>query len=186
MEQAQREKEAFGNLYLKYFGRVQGYLAKRLGQSRELAQDLAQETFMRAFKALPAFRSRGYSYLTYLLRISRNLLINFYRKPREERLSEFAKEIQGSDNTEQEMDEKILQEILWKTAKKLPPQNHLVLKLYYQEDLSLREIAKRLRKSENASKLLLSRSRKRLLKILQAETPFLNPGVNTSRKGRGK
>ncbi|OHA64615.1 MAG: hypothetical protein A2672_02860 [Candidatus Wildermuthbacteria bacterium RIFCSPHIGHO2_01_FULL_49_22b] len=183
VEQAQRDKEAFGDLYHKYFGKVQGYLAKRLGGSHEVAEDLAQETFLRAFTALSRFRSRGYSYLTYLFRISRNLLVDFYRKTKEARLPSDILAFLGKEHIEKEIDRKLLYEHLARAIGKLPKNNQKVLRAYYEEGLSIKDIGKKLGKSENAVKLLLARSRKRLGSILEKETPFLNPDVSNIRKG---
>ncbi|MDP2735674.1 MAG: sigma-70 family RNA polymerase sigma factor [bacterium] len=185
--QAQADKEAFGDLYRKYFKRVKLYIRRRMGESYESAEDLAQETFLRAFERLSSFRSRGYSYLTYLLRISRNLVVNFYRRHKEDRLSEFASEMLGeADGLEGEIDKAILAGFVKEALGKLPEKDREILRLFYEEELSLRDIAKKEGKSENAVKLRLSRIRKRLGAALSEMTPFSPSGVSTYRRKVGR
>lgn len=187
VRKAQKDKDAFAELYGKYFGRVYGYILRRAGASREAAEDLAQETFARAFGKLSSFQSRGHSYLTYLLRISKNLLANWYRKGREGRLTdELLEVLQKEEDIAGDVDRKLLGEHIAKATAKLPQESANILRLYYQEQLSLKEIAQRTQKTQNAAKLLLSRSRKRLGRLLSAETPFGLRGVNKGSGGKGR
>lgn len=188
VKEAKADREAFGNLYRKYFKRVAVYIRRRMGESYETAEDLAQETFVRAFKRLSSFRTRGYSYLTYLLRISHNLVANFHRRPKEGRLPEFADEMLGrGETTQEEVDREILAGFVKEALDKLSPKDREILRLFYEEELSLKDIARKDGKSENASKLRLSRARKRLGSVLSGMTPFSSSGVTTNRKvGRKK
>ncbi|MCR4256762.1 MAG: sigma-70 family RNA polymerase sigma factor, partial [Candidatus Uhrbacteria bacterium] len=76
---AKRDGEAFGALVAKYQGVLRRFFRYRLSDA-ERAEDLVQETFERAFRALPEFRSSNASYQTYLLRIAHNLLVSEYRR----------------------------------------------------------------------------------------------------------
>ena len=62
--------DAFGALTLRYQDRVFNMLARFCG-SEEEAEDLAQETFLRAYRALGAFR-QGSKFYTWLFRIAVN------------------------------------------------------------------------------------------------------------------
>src|SRR4051812_5110195 len=78
---AKENPRAFELLYRKYSDKVFNYFWYRTGHDKHLSEDLMQETFLRAFEHLKKFKTRGYSYLTYLLTIARHLLIDHYRKP---------------------------------------------------------------------------------------------------------
>src|SRR6185295_44937 len=52
------------------------------------AQDLTQEVFLRVFRSLKSYRSDEGAFVTWLTRLSRNLLIDHYRRTRQERLTE--------------------------------------------------------------------------------------------------
>ncbi|MCW8132589.1 MAG: sigma-70 family RNA polymerase sigma factor [Planctomycetota bacterium] len=67
---AQGDAEAFETLVLRYQDRVYSLLC-RLSGSEEDAEDLAQETFMKAYRALGSFR-QGSQFYTWLFRIAVN------------------------------------------------------------------------------------------------------------------
>src|SRR5215470_4725126 len=52
------------------------------------AQDLTQEVFLRVFRTLKSFRSAEGSFGTWLARVTRNLLIDHYRRTRQERITD--------------------------------------------------------------------------------------------------
>jgi len=69
------DQEAFGILYETHLTPVYRYAFIRLG-NREEAEDIAQETFLRAYKAIDRFEVTTENFLPYLFTIARNLLIN--------------------------------------------------------------------------------------------------------------
>lgn len=71
-------------LYGRYKGPVQGYLYQLCG-SADLAEELAQETFLRACRGLLSFRGDS-SVATWLFRIARNVYLNSLRRPATERV----------------------------------------------------------------------------------------------------
>ena len=76
---AKEDPRYFDVLYKKYKEKVFNYFLFRVGRNKDTAEELAQETFLKAFKALPNFIIQECTYLTYLLRIAHNLLVNYYR-----------------------------------------------------------------------------------------------------------
>ncbi|HMQ33600.1 MAG TPA: RNA polymerase sigma factor [Chloroflexaceae bacterium] len=66
-------------LYSRYRGPVQGYLYRLCG-SADLAEELTQETFLRACAGLLGFRG-DCSVATWLFRIARNAYLNSLRRP---------------------------------------------------------------------------------------------------------
>ncbi|MBI3920418.1 MAG: RNA polymerase sigma factor [Armatimonadetes bacterium] len=71
---------AFEALHRRYF-RAGWQFLYRQGSGREDADDLAAETFVRAYRALPEYRSApGSSYLPFLIRVSSNLATDLWRK----------------------------------------------------------------------------------------------------------
>jgi RNA polymerase sigma-70 factor, ECF subfamily len=188
--QAQQNGEAFSALYEKYVHKVYNYFWYRIGHDRDIARDLTQETFLNAFEHLPTFRSRGYSYLTYLLTLAHNLLANYYRKKKEFSLEvlthDIPEEMRGSA-----VDEELLGRV-WRTINALEPIEREVMLLKHHKELSVREVAHVVRKSENAVKLVLSRAQRKVRKVIKLEDvrrlgeqpPQLPPLDFTRRKGR--
>lgn len=166
VSRAKREPRLFEAVYKKYAPKVFNYFWYRTRHDRELSEDLMQETFLRAFQHLPKFRQRGYSYLTYLLSIAHNLLIDHYRKPKAIPVDD-AKDVPYEIT--QDLERKSDAEALWRAIQTLPADAYDILLMHYQRSMPVKDIARVIGKSENAVKLTLSRARK-----LLAMHPYLS------------
>ncbi len=71
---------AFRDLFQKYNGQVCTYLARLVGND-EVGRDLAQETFIRAWKSLPEIRSDAH-FKAWLFRIATNIAMSHLRHAR--------------------------------------------------------------------------------------------------------
>ena len=124
-----------------------------------MAEDLTQETFVRAFKHLDKFQIRKTSYASYLLTIAHNLLVNYYREPKSislESVGDVPEEVWSDVVKKDEA------RVLWRAIQQLPSPEQNILYLKYRKGLKIKEIAQIVGKSENAVKLILSRTRKKL------------------------
>lgn len=149
----------FEEVYKKYADKVFNYFWYRTSHDKDLSEDLMQETFLRAFQNLQKFRIRDYSYLTYLLTIARNILIDHYRKKSFvalDKIQEIPYEV--IEKIERKSDA----EALWRAIQTLSKNDRDILLMYYQDDKPIKEIATITKKSINAVKLKLSRTRKKL------------------------
>jgi RNA polymerase sigma-70 factor (ECF subfamily) len=82
-----RDAEAFAELVRRHQGRVRGYLGKITGNPA-LADDLAQDTFIRAWDRLSSFRGSGH-FAGWLMKIAHNEFLQTLRKSaRDARLEE--------------------------------------------------------------------------------------------------
>ncbi len=158
--EAQRNPEQFSGLYEKYVGVVREYFLRRLSGDEALSEDLAQEVFVRAFRYLPSFHMANASYATYLLRIAHNMLVNYYRQNRTLFVALSGQEV--STAVEAPVPPVGLEELL----QGLTIVEQQVMLSKYRDGLKVRAIAERLGKTENAVKLILSRTRKKLKKGL--------------------
>lgn len=165
IKRAQNNPRAYEALYKKYAKRVYDYFWFRAGRVKEVAEDLAQETFVKAYQKLPSFRLRAYSYFSYLLTIAHNTLVKYYKKPKTasiEELGDVAESAPG-DTLEKRLAEKEMSELLWRAVGSMPEKEILLLK--YRDGLKVKDIARFTGKSENAVKLALSRARKKLAQL---------------------
>ena len=162
--EAQNNPAAFKELYKKYESIIRYYFTKRLGHTAQ-AYDLTQDTFLKAFMYLDRYKIANASYKTYLLRIAHNVLVNFFRK--ESRLVAQLTQDQIEDQQANTDTTFLDNSLLWKSIQQLPEIQRTVLQMKYKDELSVREIATILGKSENAIKLHLSRSRKALRLVMQ-------------------
>lgn len=157
IEEAKANPEAFDALYAKYRSAVMGYFLRRLGNTA-LSEDLTQDVFARAFHYLPTFRVTNASYLTYLLHICHSILVNHYRK-------ESASPSILSVETLEEAGEIVAdepEESMEMLLRALSPIEREVILLTYRDGFRAKEVAEQLGKTENAVKLTLSRTRKKL------------------------
>jgi len=156
---AKQNPKEYEKLYTKYSDKVFNYFWYRTGHDKPLSEDLMQETFLRAFQHLRRFNNRGYSYLTYLITIAHNVLVDHYRKPKSipfEAIEDIPFEI--TEDLERKSDA----EYLWRAIQDLPQSNRDKLLMKYQQNMSIKDIATATGTTENAVKLSLSRTRKKL------------------------
>lgn len=167
INQSKHEPDVYGQVYKKYADKVFNYFWYRTGHNRALSEDLMQETFLRAFQNRAKYQQRGYSYLTYLLTIAHNILVDHYKKPKSIPVDELETDTVPYEITD-DLVRKSDAESLWRAIQSLPASNRDALLMFYQEDMSIKDIAKVLGSTENAVKLNLSRTRKKL-----ASHPYL-------------
>jgi RNA polymerase sigma-70 factor (ECF subfamily) len=122
---------------------------------RARAQDLAQETFVRAYREL----SRGIEFRNpraWLYRVASRLAIDEYRRRRRRPLGTLPEGVPAS--TERESD--VLERLAVQSAlSALHPKYRIPLLLYVYEGWKVTEIAETLQLSESAVKMRLSRAR---------------------------
>lgn len=75
------QADAFGALVVRHQGRVLGLLAFLLHDAAE-REDVAQETFLAAWRGLASFDPSRGAFLPWLLAIARNRALNALRRPR--------------------------------------------------------------------------------------------------------
>ncbi|MGB4833783.1 MAG: sigma-70 family RNA polymerase sigma factor [Candidatus Moraniibacteriota bacterium] len=157
VERAQRDPNQFRQLYDKYHMTVQKYFVRHLPGQDDQISDLTQDTFVRAFERLDGYETRNAAYGTYLLRIAHSVLLNTYRHQAMLELS--------PDYSVPETVRPAEMDWIWETPE-LNPREQVVLSAYYREGFSVREISRGLGISENATKLLMSRARKKIRPLL--------------------
>src|SRR5918998_5297603 len=89
---------AFAELVRRYRNQITNYVY-RMTNDYDLAVDLAQETFMRVFRAAERYQS-SYAFSTYIYRIAANLAISELRKRKRHRLVSLTGFFQSRDAAE--------------------------------------------------------------------------------------
>ena len=85
------DETAWEELIRSHTRRVYGLCYRFTGTDAQ-AQDLTQEVFMRVYRTLKTFRAAEGSLGTWLARLTRNLLIDHYRRTRQERVTDSIEE----------------------------------------------------------------------------------------------
>lgn len=155
-------------LYCQYGKEVFLYLYS-MCQQRELAEDLLQETFLKAILALPDSHT---NMRAWLFKVARNLYYNLYKRNKWEIYGEeYLKKI-----SKLEIDEflegyisKQETRILYEVMQKISPVKREVLELQYFGQMSLKEIASILQLSQENVRVLSHRAKKELKKLMEVE-----------------
>lgn len=133
------DKDAFENIYNFFFKRIYRYCNYNL-RRKEIAQDIAQETFIKCWKSLPSFSfKKGGSFQAFLFKIAKNLIIDESRKKKTLKMEEYLEKA-ASDNLEEELDRKNEESRIKEAVKKLDETDRQIIVLRYFEDLSFSEI----------------------------------------------
>ena len=150
IEAAQRDPGRFAELYDQHFHRVYAYIAKRVSDRAEV-QDLTAHVFHQALANLGKFKWRGAPFITWLYRIASNALSD-QRKRRMREIPSESDLNEGSVEIDVEAVER--QAVLYEAVQTLPTDQKDVITMRFAEDMSIRDIADRLGRSEGAVKQL--------------------------------
>lgn len=181
VERAQAQDEtAFEQIMQLYADRLYNYVLRMVG-NRADAEDIVQETFLRAYQGLPSFDRRA-SLSTWLYRIATNLCIDHQRRRarRVQTVSYADYEDDAGETSEWEFADthtpspmdavlhKELQQVVEQAVATLSPKLKTVLLLYDVEELSYEEIARVLNIPMGTVKSRLNHARSQIQKQVEA------------------
>jgi RNA polymerase sigma-70 factor (ECF subfamily) len=138
----------------------------RYAGSRDEAEDIVQEGFIKVFQKISSFRREG-SFEGWIKRIMINQALNHYRKSRKQPYHSVIEEIDETEILDLEEPEPLDQvpaDALLAMIQQLPEGYKLVFNLYVFEEYSHKEIAESLNVSESTSKTQLLKARRLLRK----------------------
>lgn len=165
----QGNKAAFGTLVERYQEYVFSVTLKVL-KNKEEAEEAAQDSFIKAYRALAKFEQRS-KFATWLYQIAWRTAIDRYRsRPRAgQSLDDDQTFLQVADQEatpEQRMQQKNTRTILEAALGQMKPNDATLLTLYYLNEQSVKEIAEIMGLSESNVKVKLFRLRDTLKKVL--------------------
>jgi RNA polymerase sigma-70 factor, ECF subfamily len=153
-------------------------LCYRFTGSGSEAQDLTQEVFLRVFRTIKTFRSTEGSFATWLSRVTRNLLIDHYRRTRQDRVTDSIEEQlpvmeeaggAASARPDHAVAGREASEILQATLQKLSPDLREAVILRDLQEMEYREIADVLGIPEGTVKSRINRGRAELARLLRKQ-----------------
>jgi RNA polymerase sigma-70 factor, ECF subfamily len=202
------DEESFELLLRKYRSPLVNFLG-RMVRDRATAEDLAQEVFLRVYRARKQYTPSA-KFTTWLFRIATNLALNSLRDTRHQRM-EFSIDAPQADEEdapprelparEMRIDEHMIEEdraeFIRRAVLALPEKQRAAVLLHKYEEMDYAEIAKVLECSESALKSLLFRAyeslRLQLAPLVSAAptreigapgTPVTQPAAGSAAKGR--
>jgi RNA polymerase sigma-70 factor (ECF subfamily) len=164
IERARRgDRPAFAALVEHYWDRLHRWLY-HLARDRHAAEDLAQETCLKAFAGLRTFKP-GTNFAGWLFRIAHNNFANHCRSLRrpEALPDELAADDEGPE--EQAQSNEALAE-LGRALRRVPPEFRGALLLRAEEGMSFREIAEVLGLTEETARWRVFKARQKLMNLL--------------------
>jgi len=161
----QGDADSFDELLRRYRTPLVKYFC-RLVRDQALAEDLAQEAFLRVYKARHRYRPEA-RFTTWLYRIATNLALNAIRDGRERRQDGNGSGEDGEApfefvdprvSVEQQLIESDRSRMIREAIMALPENQRAAVILHKYQDMDYRQIAKVLKVSESAVKSLLFRA----------------------------
>ena len=168
------EAPAWEELVRRHTRRVYN-LAYRFTGNRQESEDLSQEVFLRLYRTLASYRAVHGEFTTWLTSVTRNLLIDHYRRTRMERATESIEDQAAAleentatlARTEGMLAGREASELLQAALEKLSPELRETVILRDLEELEYREIAQVLNVPEGTVKSRLNRGRAELARVLR-------------------
>ncbi len=168
-------ERALETLYERHVDGLYAFVFFRVGQNRVLAEDVVQDTFMRALDRLDAFDARRGGFRGWLCLLSRNAIRKHLRRARDvtssirldemfsrvdDTLSELLAALDGAPLSDELIAREQTREMVAMTVANLPDNYREVLERKYVGGASLAELAEELSISSAAVKSLLARARR--------------------------
>lgn len=160
------DRDAYGKIYGIFYKRIWRYCHFNT-QDRELSQDICQETFIKAWKAIPSFSiKKGGSLQAFLFRIARNLIIDNSRKKKTASLENY-ENLASNEDLAENVDRKDENKKLKEAMAKLNERDRQIVVLHYFEEMSGAEIARVVGIREGALRVRTHRIIKKLKELME-------------------
>lgn len=168
IEQAIRGRSsAFGSLYDYYQPKIYRFVLVKVSR-REDAEDLTHQVFLSAFENIGGYRDLGYPFGSWLYRIARNQVTDFYRSQKKSVDIEAVNPEYFAVPASAQFDvaSKMEMEKVMLALEKMRAEYQDVIVMRFIEDMAVKDVAKAMDKTEGAIKVLQHRAIKELKKYL--------------------
>lgn len=155
------DQAAFAQLFEQYHAPILNYL-HRMVSDRALAEDLTQDTFIKAYNALPRTQP-DLAFKAWLYRIATNTAISHLRRGK---IIKWLPFLGDRETPDEHIEKSVTRKMdISEALSKLPQHYATALLLRHYQGLSLAETAQALDVTENAAKLRLFRARKAFAQV---------------------
>ena len=150
----QHDRVAITQLYEDNFDKIYRYVVLKIGERTE-AEDITQQVFVNAIKAISSFKQKGVPFSAWLYRIAHNQVVDYLRKKSKRVTAPLDDSMQTSNPGPEKIAEQNMDiEQLAKATRQLTKAQQEVIQLRFTSDLPTAQVAKIMGKSEGAVKAL--------------------------------
>lgn len=144
-----------------------------MAQNKETAKDLTHDIIIKILINLHSYRSEA-SFKSWIISITYHHCLNYFRKEKQFGMEELEANESKLAANELDLENKILLDLqlsqLEKLIKQIRANYRMILLMYYQDGMSIKQIAKVLNIGESAAKMRLKRSRDQLAILFKASS----------------
>jgi RNA polymerase sigma-70 factor (ECF subfamily) len=160
---------AFGKLYDMHVDRIYKHIYYRVGNEAD-AEDLTQQVFLKAWQAIHRYKKTTSPFIAWLMTISHNQVIDFYRTRKDKAYIEAEVLADGpASRPEQTTEASFEQQRLRRVILRLGGDEQQVVILRFIEGFEFAEIASVMKKKEGNVRVILHRALVKLRDILEKE-----------------
>lgn len=164
--------EALSTLYERYVAQIRRYITSRVGDPA-LAEDICGDVFVKVLESIERYEDRGWPFSAWLYRIAYARTVDVLRQARRRPALPLDEALLGALEPP---DEAIISRIAYHEItgimSVLTKEQRIVLRLRFDEDRSLAEIAQSLGRSIGSVKALQHRGLARLAQVLTAQVGY--------------
>jgi RNA polymerase sigma-70 factor (ECF subfamily) len=179
---AQGDATAWEEIVQRFHRRIYN-ICYRFAGSADDAQDLTQEVFIKVYRTVGSFDGEKASFNTWVTTVTRNLLVDHFRKTRNDRATDSIDASQGTDedgptladrlaadgseNPQKHIETRERREMVHRALQQISPDLREAVILRDLQDMDYREIAQVLKVPEGTVKSRINRGRAELARLLQ-------------------
>jgi RNA polymerase sigma-70 factor (ECF subfamily) len=175
------DSAAWEEIVQRYHRRIYN-ICYRFSGSAEDAADLSQEVFIKMYRTLSTFDTTRASFMTWVTTVTRNLLVDHFRKGKYDRITDSLEATPGNQDDGLTLAEKLedpsaspealvrsqeVQKLVHQALRKLSPELREAVILRDLQDMDYKDIALVLKVPEGTVKSRINRGRTELARLLQ-------------------
>jgi len=149
--------DAFCALYREFAPRVYRFCRLRAAQAGD-AEDMTQQTFMKAIEALPRYEERGLPFAAWLFRIARNVVTDFERARRDHLDLDAIVRVGGDPASEADVTSADQRDLLSRAMGRLTADQREVLAYRFFADLTAKETGRLMHREPGTIRALQARA----------------------------
>ncbi|KKU94549.1 MAG: RNA polymerase sigma-70 factor, ECF subfamily [Candidatus Jorgensenbacteria bacterium GW2011_GWA1_48_13] len=159
---------AFGEIYDRHLPAIYRFILLKVG-TRVDAEDICHQVFLSAWQNIGNYREKGFPFSSWLYKIARNAVVDHWRTNKVNVNIELVSENLLSDLPDigEKIDKKLELKLIWGALRLLDEDHQNLLIMKFVDELSNKEIAGILGKSEGAVRVIQHRALKQIKKILE-------------------